>query len=282
MDDLRDGSEQKIEFPKNCPSCNTTLVRAENEAAWRCENYHCEAQVLQRMIFHVSKDAMDIDGFGKSYVERFHQEGWLKNISDIYRLDYEKISELDGFGKRSASKLETAIEKAKKNPIQRLLYSLSVHHLGKKVSKLLAAEVNKVQDLQNWTKEQFVDIKDVGPKVADNVIAFFAQPENLELINEMESLGVNMTQTEEDIPKAISENAPLAGKTILFTGTLQQMGRKEAQTKAENAGAKNISGVSSKLSILVVGEKAGSKLKKAQALGTVQILSEQEFIDLIS
>ena len=282
MEDLRDGSEQKIEFPTNCPSCNSVLVRAENEAAWRCENYFCEAQVLQRMIFHVSKDAMDIDGFGKSYVERFHQEGWLKTIADIYRLDYEKIAELDGFGKRSATKLEAAINKAKKNPIQRLLYSLTIHHLGKKVSKLLAAEITKVQDLQDWTKEQFVDIKDVGPKVADNVIAFFAIPENVALLNEMESLGVNMTQTEDDIPKAISENAPLSGKTILFTGSLQLMGRKEAQTKAENAGAKNISAVSSKLNILVVGEKAGSKLKKAQALGTVQILSEQEFIDLIS
>ncbi len=281
MEDLRDGSEQKIIFPKNCPVCNTTLVRAENEAAWKCENYSCEAQVLQRMIFHVSKDAMDIDGFGKSYVERFHQEGWLKDISDIYNLDYDKISELDGFGERSASKLKAAIDKAKQNPIHRVLHSLAVHHLGKKVSKLLGAEIKKVQDLKNWEAENFTEIKDIGPKVAENVIAFFSQPENIELLNRMESLGVNMTQTEDDIPKALSLDGPFSGKTILFTGTLQLMGRKEAQRRAEEAGAKNISGVSSKLNILVAGEKAGSKLKKATALGTVQILTEEEFVALI-
>jgi len=282
MEDLRDGSEQKIIFPTNCPSCNTTLVRAENEAKWRCENYSCEAQVLQRMVFHVSKDAMNIDGFGKSYVERFHEEGWLKDIADIYNLDYDKISELDGFGKRSASKLKTAIDKAKQNPIHRVLHSLAVHHLGKKVSKLLSAEIKKVQDLQNWEAENFTEIKDVGPKVAENVIAFFSQSKNIELLDRMESLGVNMTQTEKDIPKAIVENAPFSGKTILFTGTLQKMGRKEAQRRAEEAGAKNISAVSSNLNILVAGEKAGSKLKKATALGTVQILTEDEFIEIIS
>ena len=282
MEDLRDGSEEKIIFPKNCPVCATPLVRAENEAAWRCENYSCEAQVLQRMIFHVSKDAMDIDGFGKSYVERFHEEGWLKNIADIYNLNYEKIAELEGFGERSAAKLKASIDKAKKNPIYRVLHSLSIHHLGKKVSKLLAAEVKKVQDLKNWKEENYTEIKDVGPKVAENVIAFFSNPENLEILDQMEAYGVNMTQTEDDIPKAISADAPLSGKTILFTGTLQKMGRKEAQRRAEEAGAKNISAVSSNLNILVAGEKAGSKLKKAQAVGTVQILSEDEFLELIS
>ena len=282
MEDLRDGSEQKIIFPKNCPVCNTPLVREENEAAWRCDNYTCEAQVLQRMIFHVSKDAMDIDGFGKSYVERFFELGWLKDIADIYRLDYDQIAQLEGFGEKSAMNLKKSIDKAKTNPLYRLLHSLSIHHLGKKVSKLLAAEINKVQDLQSWTVENFTEIKDVGPKVAENVIDFFSNSKNIELLNEMESLGVNMVQTENDIPKAIAADAPLSGKTILFTGTLQLMGRKDAQTRAENAGAKNISAVSSNLNILVVGEKAGSKLKKAQALGTVQILTEQEFLDLIS
>ncbi|MEM6966569.1 MAG: NAD-dependent DNA ligase LigA [Bacteroidota bacterium] len=281
MEDLRDGSEAVIDFPKNCPVCTTPLMRPENEAAWRCPNYSCEAQILQRMIFHVSKDAMDIDGFGKSYVERFYEEGWLKNIADIYNLDYERIATLDGFGKRSSAKLKAAIDKAKSNPIYRILHSLSIHHLGKKVSKLLAAEIQKVQDLQHWKEENFTEIKDVGPKVAENVMAFFAQSENLNILNTMEAYGVNMLQTKDDIPKAIAADAPLSGKTILFTGTLQKMGRKEAQRRAEEAGAKNISAVSSNLNILVVGEKAGSKLKKAQAIGTVEILTEDEFITLV-
>lgn len=281
METLRDGSEQVIEFPKNCPVCQTILVKPENEAAWRCPNYNCEAQVVQRMIHHVSKNAMDIDGFGKSYIERFYQLGWLNNLSDIYSLEYEKIAALEGFGKKSAENLKAAIEKAKKNPIHRLLHSLSIHHLGQKASKLIAAEINHVLDLQHWTLEDFTHIKDIGPVVAENVIAFFQIPEKIALLKKMELLGVNLHQTNEDKPKAIQENAPLSGKTILFTGTLQNISRKEAQEKAEALGAKNASAVSSKLDILVVGEKAGSKLKKAQEIGTIQILTEEDFINMI-
>lgn len=282
MADLRNGQEQVIEFPKNCPSCQTKLLRSEKEAAWRCTNYLCEAQVLQRMIFHVSKNAMDIDGFGQSYVERFYKEGFVKSLADIYRLDYESISKLEGFGKRSVEKLEKAINEAKTKPISRLLHSLSIHHLGKKASKLIAAEIGHVLDLRTWNLEKFTEIKDIGPVVAENVIDWFSNLENVKLLEEMESLGVNLRQTEEDQPKQISADAPLIGKTILFTGSLQQMGRKEAQTLAENAGAKNISAVSKNLNILVAGEKAGSKLKKAQAIGTVEILTEEEFIKLIN
>lgn len=282
MEELRDGSEKAILFPRHCPSCETPLVKAENEAAWRCDNYDCSAQVVQRIIHHVSKAAMDIDGFGQSYVERFYELGWLKNIADIYQLDYQKIAALEGFGKRSADKLEQAINKAKANPIHRLLHSLSIHHLGKKASKLIAAEINHVLDLKDWTAEQFTEIKDIGPVVAENVIRFFSNPKNIALLKEMENNGVNMKQTAADRPKVVSPDAPLFGKTILFTGKLQMMGRKEAQAKAETAGAKNISAVSSNLNILVAGEKAGSKLKKAQKIGTVQILSEQEFLDLIA
>jgi len=285
VEDLRDGSEQVINFPSNCP-INTTdtpvaLVREETEAAWRCPSCVCGAQDLQRIIFHVSKPAMDIDGLGKSIVERFFELGWIKTLPDIYRLDYEQIGQLEGFGEKSAKKLEASIEKAKQNPIHRLLHSLTIHHLGKKVSKLLAAEIEHVLDLKDWTAEDFINIKDVGPIVAENVIRFFELPANVQLLEEMESLGVNLSQTDEDRPRIVAEDAPLAGKTILFTGSLQLMGRKEAQEKAEAAGARNVSGVSAKLNILVAGEKAGSKLKKAQALGSVQILTEEEFLALI-
>jgi DNA ligase (NAD+) len=283
--DLRDGSENKLEFPKYCP-INTeeqvTLEKQEKEAAWRCVKCTCGAQDLQRMIFHVSKPAMNIDGFGPSQVERFHEQGWLKDIADIYILDYSKMSQLEGFGKRSAEKLEIAINQAKSNPIHRLLHSLSIHHLGRRASKLIAQRINHVMELKDWSLEDFTNINEIGPVVAENVTAFFKDPDNIILLEKMEERGVNLTQTEEDKPLEIAEDAPLIGKTILFTGSLQQMGRKEAQKIAENAGAKNISAVSSKLNILVVGEKAGSKLKKAQALGTVEILTEQAFIDLVN
>ncbi len=282
ISDLRDESEKIIEFPTSCPSCESTLHKSEDQAAWRCPNNNCKAQVLQKMIYHVSKPAMNIDGFGKSYVETFYKKGWLSDLSDLYKLDYQAIALLEGFGKRSASKLEKEINKAKQNPIHRLLNSLSIHHLGRKASKLIAQEIEHVLDLQNWTTETFTEIKDIGPVVADNVIAFFHEPKNIEILKKMETCGVNLMQTEADKPKVISADAPLIGKTILFTGSLQTMTRKVAQTKAETAGAKNISAVSSNLNILVVGEKAGSKLKKAQALGTVEILTEEQFNELIN
>jgi len=282
LDDVRTGSEIPIKFPTNCPSCNSDLVKLETEAAWRCINPDCPAQNLQRLIFFASKDAMDIDGFGKSIMEKFFELGWVKTYPDIYRLTEEQISGLEGFGARSAEKLIAAIEVSKANPIQRFLHALSIHHVGKKVSKLLAEEIDNVLDLTSWTKEHFEGIKDIGPVVAQNVIAYFGDDANVTMIKEMETLGVNLTATTKD-RRAVVTNSDhhLSGKTILFTGTLHQMGRKEAQEKAESLGAKNLGAVSSNLNILVVGDNAGSKLKKAKELGTVEVLTEQEFLDLL-
>ncbi|MFZ1713731.1 MAG: helix-hairpin-helix domain-containing protein, partial [Saprospiraceae bacterium] len=216
-----------------------------------------------------------------SIMERFVRQGWIHNLADIYRLDYDKISTLEGFGKKSAIKLQENIEKAKSNPIQRLLHSLSIHHLGKRASQLIAERVQYVLDLKDWTETNFTDIPEIGPVVTKNVMDWFADPKHISMLQEMETLGVNMYQTVEDKPKAIAADAPLAGKTILFTGSLTKMTRDEAQEMAEKAGAKNISAVSGKLGILVVGENAGSKLDKAKALGTVEIWTEQEFLDKV-
>ncbi len=286
LTELRDGSEQPIEWPQVCPINDTEmpvpLVRDTGEAAWRCPTCICGAQPLARLIFHVSKPAMDIDGMGKQIVERLYQLGMVRSLADVYRLDYEKIAQLEGFGERSAKNLAAAIEKAKSNPIQRLLHSLTIHHLGKKASQLLAAEVDHVLELADWTEEDFLHIKDIGPTVAKNVQDWFADAANIALLRDMESLGVNMRPTANDAPKAAVTEGPFVGKTILFTGTLQTMSRKEAQEKAEAAGARNVSAISSKLDILVVGEKAGSKLKKAQALGTVEVMTEAEFLEKVT
>ena len=286
MKDLRNGSEQPIQYPRFCPVNNTeqeiALIQEEGEAAWRCPKCVCGQQDLQRIIFHVSKSAMNIDGFGKSYVERFYDLGWIKDIADIYQLDYSAIAELDGFGEKSAKNLETAINKAKKNPISRLLHSLSIHHLGTKASQLIAERINHVLELKNWTEENFTEIKDIGPVVAKNIIAFFNQPENIALLEKMEMLGVNVYQTEEDKPIEVEEGAVLSGKTILFTGTLQTMSRKEAQEIAQKSGAKVLSGVSNNLDILVAGEKAGSKLKKAQKIPSVSIINEEAFREMVN
>lgn len=279
--ELRSGDEKPIVFPENCPVCATELVREQGEAAWRCPNINCEAQVLQRIIYHVSKGAMDISGMGKALVERFYALGWLRHISDVYNLDYDKIQSLDGFGQKSAENLKISIDKAKKNSLTRILTSLSIHHVGRKASSILAARVNHIFDLIEWQESDYLAIDGIGPVVAQNLMEFFSVEENIRILKEMEQYGVDLSQKEADRPVEVAQDAPLKDKTILFTGTLEHMTRKEAQQLAVENGAKVISAVSGNLDILVVGERAGSKLKKARELGTVEILNEKEFQALI-
>lgn len=282
MPELRTGIEIPIEFPEFCPintnKEQTKLFKLEDEAAWYCTNCICGQVDLQKMIFHVSKEGMNIEGFGESLVKKFWELGWLKDISDIYKLDYEKIIDLEGFKEKSTENLKKSIEAAKSNPIWRLLHSLSIKHIGKKASKLLAQRINKVWDLKSWKEENFTEIKDIGSRVAQSVIIWFSNEKNISILQQLELSGVNFFQTEEDKPVQLSENSVFSGKTILFTGTLQLMNRKVAQEMAEKAGAHNISAVSKNLNILVVGENAGSKLTKAKEIGTIQIYSEEEFI----
>jgi DNA ligase (NAD+) len=279
LDDLRDGSERPVHYPKNCPVCDSPLVKPPEEAVWRCENSDCEAQVLQRMIHHTSRHAMDIEGLGESTIVRFYRLGWLRSIVDIYRLDYEAIAALEGFGEKSAARLRDGVERARKNPIHRLLFGLSVHHLGQKASRLLAAEVEHVLELRDWTPERFDAIKGIGPVLARNVVHFFQNEHNVELLETMEALGVNLHQTEADRKPVVAAEGPLGGRSILFTGTLSTLTREEAEERAAAAGATIAGNVSKNLNILVVGEKAGSKLKKAQALETVEIWTEEEFLE---
>jgi DNA ligase (NAD+) len=283
--ELRNGSEIPVKYPEFCPFDETKtvkLIREEGEAAYRCPTCTCGRQDYQKFVYHASKDAMDIEGLSKATIERLINEKMVSSIADFYRLDYDRISKLDGFGKRSAEKLEKAIEQAKKNPIHRLLASLTVHHLGRRASKLLAAEVESVFDLADFDVEKLTMVREIGPVLAENVVAFFSDEKNIALLREMESLGVNMKQTDEDRKNQPNTEGVLSGKTILFTGALTQFTRETAEKAASAAGASLASGVSKHLNILVVGEKAGSKLKKAQALGTVEILTETEFLTLVS
>ena len=286
LPELRSGQETIVSFPKFCP-LNTTeskveLLKADDEAAWYCSDCICGQVDLQKMIFHVSKEGMNIDGFGESIVKKFWELSWLRDISDIYNLDYDKIANLDGFREKSTENLKLSIEKAKLNPVWRLLHSLSIKHLGKKASKLLAQRIENILDLKNWAEEDFTHIKDIGPSVAQSVMNWFKTPKNIFILQKLEEFGVNMLQTDEDKPVAAVENAVFQGKTILFTGTLLLMNRKVAQELSEKAGAQNISAVSKNLDILVAGENAGSKLTKAKALSTVEIFTEEEFLEKLN
>lgn len=279
MDELRDGTEKAIDFPKHCPVCASELERPESEAVWRCVSPLCEAQLLERLKHFVSKDAMNVDGFGPAYIDKFYLEGMLKNIADIYRLDFDSIEKFEGFGKKSVEKLRLAIENSKSNPLYRLIYALGIRYVGETNSKIFAAAVEDISELKNWSLEQLMSLREIGPKVAQAVFDTFELPDTIALIEELRSLGLNTRRLDSELPKAAGTGA-LGGKTFLFTGTLSKMSRDEAESLVEENGGKNLSAVSKNLNYLVAGEKAGSKLEKANKLG-ITVLSEDEFLEMI-
>lgn len=285
LPDLRKGNEEKIEFPKYCPfpeEEQVELSRPEGEAAWRCPKCVCGEQNKQKLIHFVSKSAMDIDGLGKSIVERFFEMGWIRELPDIFRLDYDKIAQLEGWGEKSAENLRQSVEASKKRPLFRFLIGLSIHHLGQRAARLIANQVDHMRDLESWNEKDYTAIKEIGPVLAENMVEFFNAEHNLDMIRELEELGVDLSQKSEDQMNSSSNEGPFNGKTILFTGTLSNMTRGEAKKLAEKNGARTISAVSGNLDILVVGEKAGSKLRKAQELGTVEIMDEDTFLTKVT
>ncbi len=277
LHELRTGTEQPIQFPTHCPACGDELYRAAEEAAWRCTNLACPEQVLERLMHFASKDAMDIRGLGDAIIKKFYEWGWLRSLTDIYRLDYEKIGQLEGFGKKSVDNLRSAIEKSKTQPLHRLIFALGVRFVGETMAKTLAHAVHHLLDLQHFSEEKLMQLEDVGPKVASSVAQFFGNDDNIALIKELELLGLQL-QNEK---RSWTKGSNLEGQTFLFTGTLSRLKRSEAEALVEAAGGAIVTGVSSKLSYLVVGEDAGSKLEKAKKIATVRIITEDEFLAML-
>lgn len=277
MPELRTGSEQPIVFPTHCPACGDELYRAEEEAAWRCTNINCSAQVLERLMHFASKDAMDIRGLGEANIEKFYTLGLLKTIPEVYTLDFEKIGALEGFGKKSIDNLTTAIENSKKQPLHRLIFALGIRFVGETTAKTLAHAVHHLLELKDFTEEQLMALEDIGPKVANSVYTFFRNDDNIQMLQQLESLGLGLSNDN----KQYSSGGNLEGLTFLFTGTMQQLKRSDAESLVEQNGGKIVSGVSSKLSYLVVGEDAGSKLEKAKKIASVKIISEGDFLKML-
>lgn len=276
--EARTGTEQPILFPTHCPVCGSRLYKEPAEAVWRCINAECAAQVVERMIHFVSKDAMDIRSFGEQQVKKFYNDGLLQDIPGIYRLNYEAIGRLEGFGKKSLDNLRQAIESSKKQPLHRLIYALGIRHVGETTAKALAQRVSHLLDLQQLTIEQLMEMDDVGPKVAGSIHDFFSNPQNLEMLRQLEQIGLTLHRNDE---------APVTGgllnqQSFLFTGTLSLMKRSDAEAMVEKAGGTILNGVSSKLNYLVVGDDAGSKLEKAKKIPSIRILSEQDFLKLLA
>jgi DNA ligase (NAD+) len=275
--ELRNGTEQEIVFPTNCPVCQQPLEKPTEEAVWRCTNNDCPAQVAEKIIHFASKDALDIRGFGDANIKKFYDLGYLKNITDIYNLPYEKISEIEGFGAKSITNLKQAIEASKTQPLHRLIFALGIRYVGETTAKTLARSITHITDLASKTIEDFLLLEDVGIKVATSIVAYFNDEKNMVTLKTLETLGINMQNT----GKLDANTGSLMGKTFLFTGTLTKCKRADAEAMVEAQGGAILGGVSTKLNYLIVGEDAGSKLEKAKKLNTINILTEDEFLALL-
>ena len=278
LTDVRTGDETPIVFPTHCPVCGHRLEKPEGEAVWRCVNIDCPAQVVERIIHFSSKDAMDIRSLGDANIRKFYELGFLKNIPGIYRLPYDQIRALEGFGEKSVTNLRAAVEASKQQPLHRLIFGLGIRYVGETTAKTLATSINHLSEFSGFSLEDLQNLEDVGPKVASSVYAFFHDKGNLHLLRELEELGLNL----KSLKSATEPGGNLNGQTFLFTGTLNRLKRSEAEEAVEADGGKILSGVSSKLNYLVVGEDAGSKLEKAKKIPSIKVLTEDEFIKLIA
>ncbi len=275
--ELRNGKEEIITFPKKCPVCGDPLVKPQDEAVWRCININCKAQVVERIIHFASKDAMDIRSFGEANVRKFFELEFLKDIPGIYTLPFKKIRQLEGFGEKSVTNLQTAIEASKQQPLHRLIFGLGIRYVGETTAKTLANAISYLPDFENYSLEELQALEDVGPKVAGSIFEFFHNKDNVKMVGKLEALGLNLKNKRSERRAEGNFN----GQTFLFTGTLSELKRSEAEELVEKNGGKLLSGVSSNLNYLIVGEDAGSKLEKAKKIPTVKILTEQEFLKLI-
>lgn len=268
------GESSVYEYPTECPACKSTVVREEGEAAIRCVNPDCPAQLLRKLIHFCSRDAMDIEGLGSAVLEQLVNEKLISKASDIYRLSPIDLISLERMGEKSSFNLLDAIEKSKSNDLYKLIFALGVHHIGLKAAKLLANHFGSMEALLSATKEDITAIDGIGGVMADTLIKTLSLTETRSLIDELISLGINTKNLTEAVDKRFE------GKTFVLTGTLSKYGRREAQEIIEKFGGKASGSVSKKTSYVLAGEDAGSKLRKANELG-IEIITEEQFEEMI-
>lgn len=261
-------------MPTQCPSCGTTAVREDGEAALRCPNPLCPAQQLQKLIHFASRDAMDIEGLGPAVVELLVESGAVSAVADLYRLSHGTVAALERMGERSADNLLEAIANSKENDLFRVLFGLGIRHIGQKAAKLLAEHFGTMEAIMDATVDDLCAIDGFGAIMADSVCRFFAQPSSRLLVEQLAAAGVNMTCRTERADRRFE------GITFVLTGTLPTMKRDEAAALIERYGGKTSGSVSKKTGIVLAGEDAGSKLTKAQQLG-IRIIDEAEFLSML-
>jgi DNA ligase (NAD+) len=273
LPELRDGSERVWQMPEFCPSCGEPVVRPPGEAATYCVNNGCPAQLVRRVEHFVARGAMDIRGFGIRQAELFIGQGYIHDLADIYRLPWDQIGELEGYGEKRTENLRVAIEESKTQPATCLLIGLGIRFVGEVVAEEIMGYFESIFDLMEANVDQLSAIEGIGPKIAESIVEFFGLETNRALVQKFADLGVRVTVDKKAQPVAAA--LPFAGLTFVITGTLPTLSRDEAKSFIEARGGKVVGSVSRNTDFLLAGEKAGSKLDKAQQLG-VAILSEEE------
>lgn len=271
----RDGSEIPFQFPQRCPECNSQIVRLEGEAVARCTGIICPAQVRESIIHFASRNAMDIEGLGPAVVAQLLEEGIIKDAADLYYLQGERLLGLERMGQKSVNNLLSAIEESKSRNLGQLIFALGIRLVGQQAAKTLAQHFKSMDKLSKASFEELTGINEIGPKMAESILAFFREEKNLQFIERLKRAGVTMELNEAGQP-----SNKLAGKTFVLTGTMETLKRKEAQEKIESLGGKVSSSVSKNTDYLIAGAEPGSKYNKAQELG-VTILTEEEFLALL-
>ncbi|CEY55580.1 TPA: NAD-dependent DNA ligase LigA [Streptococcus pneumoniae] len=262
-------SEEKLDIPTNCPSCNSDLLHFEDEVALRCINPRCPAQIMEGLIHFASRDAMNITGLGPSIVEKLFAANLVKDVADIYRLQEEDFLLLEGVKEKSAAKLYQAIQASKENSAEKLLFGLGIRHVGSKASQLLLQYFHSIENLYQADSEEVASIESLGGVIAKSLQTYFATEGSEILLRELKETGVNLNYK----GQTVVADAALSGLTVVLTGKLERLKRSEAKSKLESLGAKVTGSVSKKTDLVVVGADAGSKLQKAQELG-IQVRDE--------
>ena len=256
-------SKEKLEIPKNCPSCNSELIHFEDEVALRCINPRCPAQIKEGLIHFASRDAMNITGLGPAVVEKLFDQQLVNDVAGIYRLTVEDLLQLENFKEKSANKLYTAIQISKENSAEKLLFGLGIRHVGSKASQILLEHFHDLEQLAKAKREEIAALDSLGMVIAESLSSYFAQEGTHILLSELKEAGLNFTY----LGEKVAADAALSGLTVVLTGKLERLNRSEAKKKLESLGAKVTSSVSKKTSLVVAGADAGSKLTKAQELG---------------
>ncbi|MGD9158801.1 MAG: NAD-dependent DNA ligase LigA [Desulfobacteraceae bacterium] len=271
----RTGIEKIFRIPENCPVCNSQVLKKENEAVARCPNKKCPAQLNAGLKHFVSKGAMDIDGLGDKIITQLIDKGFVKQGADIYRLDQEKLLLLDKIEEKSANNILSAIEASKKTTLPRLIFALGIRHVGEHVAAVLADHLKSIDAIKGTNEDDLLSIKEIGPQIAESVVTFFSDEENINHINSLINEGIRF----EDIETG--KESPVTGKAIVATGSLSRMTREEFRDFIIKNGGRLSSSVGKGTDILVIGENPGSKLDKARDMG-IEIIEEGEFFSMFS